>query len=128
MYLSKYIDILSQKSARFKVSALEKEDLEPLILELLEIPSDNEDVVIKSAKDYYNSEYPTSVTFLTRFTQSLLFTLYKVGVVGIKIDGTSSVTWVHDKTQGLTANKIKNTSIVYVHKMLWRALAIDKRA
>ena len=128
MYLSKYIDILSQKSARFKVGELEKEDLEPLILELLEVPTDNEDVVMKLAKDYYNSEYPASVTFLTKFTQSLLFTLYKVGVVGIKIDGTSSVTWVHDKTQGLTANKIKNTSIVYVHKMLWRALAIDKRA
>ncbi|MFS1935561.1 P-loop ATPase, Sll1717 family [Vibrio splendidus] len=126
-FLGKYIDILSQKSARFKVNELTKEVLEPLILELVDTPKENEDLIVKLANDYYNSDYPESLTHLSKLTQNLLYTLYKVGVVGIKVDGTSSVTWVHDKTQDLTPARVKNTSIVYIHKMLWRALAIDKR-
>ncbi|WP_163391837.1 P-loop ATPase, Sll1717 family [Enterovibrio norvegicus] len=126
-FLGKYIDILSHKSSRFKFSELSKEELEPLILDLVEVPSENEDIVVKSANEYYKSEYPDSKAHLSKFTQNLIYTLYKIGVVGVKVDGVSSVKWVHDKTQDLTPNKIKNTSIVYIHKMLWRALAIDKR-
>ncbi|MCS6207109.1 P-loop ATPase, Sll1717 family [Shewanella baltica] len=127
-YLGKYIDILSQKASRFKVSEITKEELEPLILELIDTPKENEDIVVKVANDYFNSEYPKSITHLSKFTQNLLYTLYKVGVVGIKIDGTSPVTWVHDKTQDLAPSKIKSQSVVYIHRMLWRVLAIDKRS
>ncbi len=126
-FLGKYIDILSHKSSRFKISELTKEELEPLILDLVDIPKDKEDSVSKVANEYYTSEYPESSAYFTKFTQHLFYTLYKVGVIGIKIDGISSVTWVHDKTQDLTPSRIKTTSIVYIHKMLWRVLAIDKR-
>ncbi|WP_368203394.1 hypothetical protein [Aeromonas sp. R5-1] len=126
-FLGKYIDILSHKSSRFKISELTKEELEPLILDLVDIPKDKEDSVSKVANEYYTSEYPESLAHFTKFTQHLFYTLYKVGVIGIKIDGISSVTWVHDKTQDLTPSRIKTTSIVYIHKMLWRVLAIDKR-
>ncbi|ATP09245.1 DNA repair ATPase [Aeromonas salmonicida] len=124
--LDKYMEILSHKSNRFKVSELTKDNLESLILQLMELDKDNADIVVKSAHDYYQAIYPEANTLLIRFTQNLLFVLYKVGAIGIKLDGASPVVWVHDKTQDLTPAKIKNTCVAYIHKMLWRVLAIDK--
>ena len=125
--LGKYIDMLHHKKASFKVSSITDEDLEGLVVELAENQSAEGDLVTKFSRRYVNAEYPESKTIIDQLRQNLLFTLYKVGAVGIKIDGTSSVKWVHDRTQDLTAQKIESTSIVYIHKMLWRALAIDKR-
>lgn len=125
--LSLYMDMLGQKSARFKVGDLEKEELEPLVLDLVESPKEEGDSLVKTAHDYYSSTYPEDIVYLNSFSQQLFFILYKVGVVGIKVNGTSSVRWIHDKTQDLSPSKINKSSIVYVHRMLWRALAIDKR-
>jgi len=122
--LEKYLDVLHHKTSSFKVSVITEGDLESLILELAVLPIDNADNVVISAHEYMKIVSPAS---LSRFLQDVLYILYKIGVVGIKLDGNSSVRWVHDKTQDLTPRKIKPTSIVYIHKMLWRSLAIDKR-
>lgn len=126
--LGKYIEILHHKSTNFKVSSITDEQLELIILELAESPELNLDAVVKSAHSYMKSKYPASQGYMSQVRQNILFVLYKVGVVGIKVDGASTVKWSHDRSQDLTARKIENTSIVYIHKMLWRALAIDKRA
>ncbi len=125
--LEKYIDLLHNKSRSFKVNIITDGDLEILILELVDDTNLNADVAVKSAISYLKSEYPASQIHMSQLRQNLLYILYKIGVVGIKIDGPSSVRWAHDRSQDLTAKKIENTSIVYIHKMLWRALAIDKR-
>jgi hypothetical protein len=88
----------------------------------------NSDSAVKSAHAYMRSSYPTSKNYLVKVRQDILYILYKVGVVGLKLDGTSSVKWSHDRSQDLTARKIESGSIVYIHKILWRALAIDKRS
>ncbi|MCU7854012.1 MAG: DNA repair ATPase [Candidatus Thiodiazotropha sp. (ex Monitilora ramsayi)] len=126
--LEKYIDMLHHKSASFKASIISDDDLEALVMELAERPDKDCDLAVKNAHSYMNSEYPASKTYLDYLRQNLLFILYKVGAVGIKVDGTSTVRWIHDRTQDLTAAKIQKTSIIYIHKILWRALAIDKRS
>jgi hypothetical protein len=125
--LENYIDLLHNKSRSFKVSTITDEALEILILELVDDANLNEDIAVKSANAYLKSEYPASQTHMSQLRQNLLYILYKIGVVGIKVDGASSVRWAHDKSQDLTAKKIESASIVYIHKILWRALAIDKR-
>lgn len=125
--LDKYIEVLHHRNSNFKVSSISDEELEILILELTEKSDLNSDIAVKSAYAYMKSEYPTSKSYMVQLRQNLLYILYKVGVVGIKVDGTSTVKWSHDRSQDLTAKKIENTSIVYIHKILWRALAIDKR-
>ena len=125
--LEKYIDLLHNKNRSFKVNIITDEMLEILILELVEDTSLNQDIAVKSANSYLKSQYPASQTHMNQLRQNLLYILYKIGVVGIKVDGASSVRWAHDRSQDLTAKKIENTSIVYIHKILWRALAIDKR-
>ncbi|MGJ8647093.1 MAG: P-loop ATPase, Sll1717 family [Marinomonas colpomeniae] len=125
--LDKYIDILHHRNSSFKVSNISDEELEILILELVDNSKLNEDIATKSAQLYMKSNYPMTLTHMSQIRQNILYILYKVGVVGIKINGTSSVKWSHDRSQDLTAKKIENSSIVYIHKILWRALAIDKR-
>ncbi len=125
--LEKYIEVLHHRNSNFKVSSITDEQLELLILDLVESPELNADIAVKSAHSYIKSGYPTSQSYMNQLRQNILYILYKVGVVGIKVDGTSTVKWSHDRSQDLTAKKIENTSIVYIHKILWRALAIDKR-
>tara|TARA_R110001583_G_scaffold157047_1_gene308972 strand:+ start:592 stop:2241 length:1650 start_codon:yes stop_codon:yes gene_type:complete len=125
--LDKYIDVLHHRSSSFKVSSIGDEELEFLILSLVERSELNSDIATKSAHSYMKSNYPTTLLHISQLRQNILFILYKVGVVGIKINGTSAVKWSHDRSQDLTSKKIENSSIVYIHKILWRALAIDKR-
>ncbi len=125
--LDKYIDLLHHKNSNFKVNSISDEQLEQLILELVESPELDSDIAVKSAHSFMKSEYPSSQAYMIQLRQNILYILYKIGVVGIKVDGTSTVKWSHDRTQDLTAKKIENISIVYIHKILWRALAIDKR-
>ncbi len=125
--LDKYIHLLHHRNSNFKVSAITDEQLELLILELVELQELNADIAIKAAYAYMKNKYP-SQTYLSQFRQNVLYILYKIGVIGIKVDGVSIVKWSHDRSQDLTAKKIEKTSIVYIHKILWRALAIDKRS
>jgi hypothetical protein len=125
--LEKYIELLHHKNSKFKVSSILDEELEQVILGLIEIPKEQGDLAVESANDYVKSSYPSSLSFMTQVRQNILYTLYKIGIVGIKVDGTSTVKWSHDRTQNLTPKLIEQTSIVYIHKMLWRSLAIDKR-
>lgn len=125
-HLDKYTDILSQKHNRFKVSEIAWDKLEALIIQLVEHEKENSDLVVKCAHEYCNSTYPETKNLQNKFTQQLLFVLYKVGAIGVKVDGSSPVVWVNNKSQDLTAAKIMPTSVVYIHKMLWRAFAIDK--
>ena len=125
--LEKYLSLLHQSNASFKVNLI-NDEVENLMLEFAVAGNIYKDAAVEAAHNYVNAKYPDTDVFKSQFIQNLLFILYKIGIIGIKIDGTSSVTWVHNRTQSLSAKKIKNTSIIYVHKMLWRALAIDKRA
>lgn len=125
--LDKYIDVLHRRKSNFKAGAISDDQLELLILDLAECPESNADIAVKSAHAYMKVGYPSSNAYMAQLRQNTLFILYKVGVVGIKVNGSSSVKWSYDRSQDLTAKNIENTSIVYIHKILWRALAIDKR-
>lgn len=125
--LDKYINILHNRNYNFKVSSISDVELEPLILQLVEEPVENGDIVVRIAHNYFKSTYPDSQTILNQFRQSILYVLYKVGIIGIKTDGTSSVRWFHDRTQDLTPQRIQLSSTAYIHKILWRTLAIDRR-
>ncbi len=125
--LDKYIDFLHQRNGSFKVSSITDEQLDLLILDLTESPKLNADIAVKTAHYFMNSQYPASQSYMVQLRQNILYILYKIGVIGIKVDGSSTVKWSNDRTQDLTAKKIESNSIVYIHKILWRALAIDKR-
>lgn len=125
--LDKYLDLLQGRDAKFKVSMLSDQDLEELVLVLCESTDKSSDLVTKLAHGYIESSYPESGVILSKLRVQLLFTLYKIGVVGIKVDGNNSYRWSHDSTKSLTHQMIKNNSMVIIHKMLHRVLGIDGR-
>lgn len=125
--LEKYINLLHKKTYRFKFGSLDNKDFDNLLERLLETIDSNPDAPTKLAQKFFNSSYPKSNDYLIEFKQNVIFTLYKVGAVGIKPDGTSTTKWIQDRTPDLTPEKILPTSIISVHKALWRALAIDER-
>jgi hypothetical protein len=124
--LNRYISLLHHKATSFKLASLKQEDIQMLALELSESKCTFCDSAIQSAIEYSKSNYPQSENFLNQFIKNVFYILYKVGAIGIKVDGTSSVKWIHDRTQDLIVENIETNSIVYIHKILWRALAIDK--
>jgi len=56
-----------------------------LMLELAESPESNADIAVKSAHAYIKSGYPSSNAYMAQFRQNILYILYKVGIVGIKV-------------------------------------------
>jgi len=126
-YLDKYINIFVNRKKSFKVNTITENELEPLITELAGFPVENNDIVVKMANLYFYCNQINTNTYLIKFIQNILYVLYKIGIVGIKVDRASSVRWVHDRTQDLIPEKIELTSSVYIHKILWRTLAIDNR-
>lgn len=126
--LGRYINFLHDRTSSFKASSITDDELENLVVDVAEFSGDELDAVVQCSRSYMGSEFPASKTYLLQLRQNLLYVLYKVGVIGIKVDGTSSVRWIHDRTQDLAPHKIQPTSIIYLHKMLWRALAIDRRS
>lgn len=125
--LSTYIGFLHHKTHSFKVNAVTEDDTILFVNDVFNHVTIGSDIVVVAAKDYMNSNYPESSTHIARLKQNLLYVLYKVGVIGLKLDGTSTVKWVQDRTQDVSPARIEPLSIVYIHKMLWRCLAIDKR-
>lgn len=126
-HLNKYLDILYNREKNFKVNAIGKPELEPIILQLIDFSDSSQDSAVILAKKYFDSSYPQTDLYLIQFRSTILFILYKIGIIGIKVDGSSSVRWIHDRTQDLTIQKILLSSNIYIHKMLWRALTVDKR-
>ena len=128
--LSNYIEVLSKKRSNFRAKAITEENLEELILKASydsEQTENTKDIVMESIDKYLECKNDDSQKVLTELRQNLLFVLYKIGIVGIKLDGTSTTSWIMNRTQNLRANKIDITSIVYIHKILWRELAVDQR-
>ncbi|AQT61838.1 P-loop ATPase, Sll1717 family [Cellvibrio sp. PSBB023] len=126
--LNKYMEVLYHKNYNFKVSTITTDEMESLIMKIQNESMSQEDILVNLANKYMHSEYPASEKILRDFKNNLFYILYKIGVVGIKVDGTSSAKWIHDRTQDLTAERIEPTSIIYIHKMLHRALAINSKS
>ena len=54
----------------------------------------------------------------------LIVEFYKLGIFGIKIDGSSTVNWSHQSRASVAASELRANSLIYVHPMYHRALDI----
>lgn len=125
--LNRYMEFLYHKTHNFKVSQITTEEMESLMLNIQTEDIQEKDILVTLAVKYWNSKYPESDKILKDFRNNLLYVLYKIGIIGIKIDGASSARWIHDRTQDLTPERIEPVSIIYIHKMLHRALAVNTK-
>jgi hypothetical protein len=56
---------------------------------------------------------------------SLVRTLHFVGLFGIKVGSTSSISWTHETRLSLSPGQIRPSSTIHVHPMFHRALGIQ---
>lgn len=120
--LDKYIEIFRGGKPSLKVQEISDSAIDDLICMLTCDEYKAGDSVTKCAYDNLQKNLSREA-----FTQALLFTLYKVGIIGIKPDGLSSVIWAHGKEVSLAPTHIRRTSIIYIHKMIWATLSINTR-
>lgn len=116
--ISIYVHILDRLPASFKLSTLQSDQTEAIILELIEKHAQSKDPVCVAAAHYFNSQLANINSFLI----ALIKALFTAGAIGIKIDGTSTAIWSQSDNQQPSDGQIKPSSSIYVHPIFWRVL------
>lgn len=115
--LCKDIQLIRNGKPSFKVGEIPENSIDDLLCDLTSENPETEDVAIKAAYDVLNKNLSRD-----HFLKTVLYILYKIGVIGIKTDGPSAAYWIQNKDMSLSAPAIQRTSVIYIHRMLWRAL------
>jgi hypothetical protein len=115
-----YLKILSRRPSSFPVSELSRTFLEDWAVSSLDFESTTFDVVQQAAKNHFLDGKGTTL----EFSLILLDALYTIGVVGIKPDATTAVSWSFYSDYRPAAGSIRPSSIVQVHPTFWRALGV----
>ena len=55
----------------------------------------------------------------------IVLILYKVGLVGLKIDQSSTISWVDGRGISVSKSELSDKSRISIHKMFWRTLGIS---
>lgn len=109
--------LLKARPMSFSLKDITTHQLEDVCLknaEHLALPETEDAVVLEK---FFRSEISDSLLRV-----SLVQILYRVGVLGLKPETYSQISWSYDGSPELTFNQITDDSKVYIHKMLWRAL------
>jgi hypothetical protein len=61
---------------------------------------------------------------LNNYLESIVQIFYKVGLVGLKVNKISAVSWSDSFGQSVSRAEIKSDSKVYIHPVYWRTLGI----
>ena len=123
--LMTYCDLLKKRTSSFKRSAITRQEVDDIALDLSILDKHPNDPIHKIAKQYTES----SISW-ANLLNSLIKNLYKVGVIGIKKDSYESPIWSQLDEPVISDGEVKRSSTIYVHPMLWRVLGIndDSRA
>jgi hypothetical protein len=108
---------------RFPVHSFSSTQIEDLMLDLATAPnaeSDRLGAAALKAGSYGNGQ-------TSEFMIDWLDALYKVGVLGVKTDPGMPVKWNYRGRQTLNSSDVNSESVLYVHPMLWRRLAISTK-
>lgn len=113
-----YLAPLERMPTNFKLSAIAKERIDTLALELISAEGCTVDPLAIAATKYLNGQ--SMHGFLIAWTKAL----FHVGIVGIKPDGFTTQLWEYADDCAPTDGQIKPSSILYVHPMVWARLGV----
>lgn len=112
-------EILRGKKNNLSRSDLSGTELQDIILELLE--SDTNDQCSDICKRYMESKNNIKESEIVSI---FITTLYKVGIVGIRISTLDTFIWSYLDQPSISLGEAKRASSIKIHKMLHRALDI----
>ena len=125
--LTKYVKLLYSLpcSLSFKDFTQEK-GIDDILLEIVcshEKVCDD-DLICRLSQPYIKSEKKDRVALL----KSIICAFYQVGLIGVKVNPTFPIEWSYDRDPLLEEEKIKDGTMIYIHKTFWRALAITDKS
>ena len=116
--LSYSIGILERTTPEFRISSLNKDAVDRVIEELASERGGSSDVCTRAATTYMNAVSASKNAVLAE----LFRVFFDVGLIGLKLDGSTGMVWSHDSTPP-TAGQIKPNTKVQLHPMFYQALS-----
>ncbi len=111
---------LTGRPRRFTLGAITPAQIEDLMLDLATSPAAETDRLGTAA--LRAGSYSGGKTH--DFKIEWLDALYKVGILGLKTDAGTPVKWNYRSRQTLNSADVGDDTMIYVHPMFWRQLAI----
>lgn len=118
--LAKYTDFLNNRKHRFAYREIDSDTIETLILKLDE-EGNPKDKIVNLAR----TEIAYGDARVSAFSDALISTLYKLGVIGIKSSATSTVSWSHSDRALLSPGDLSGSSMIYIAPVFYRYFGIN---
>ena len=112
--------LLKQRPRVFHITDITKEQLELNYLELLATGKGENGLDLEYMKMTLDGNMP-----IPDYRVNIILIFYKVGLVGIKIDPFSRISWSETGTASVSSAEISNESKIAIHPTFWRCLGID---
>jgi len=118
--LDHYFQLLKGKGSVFIVEGLNEVDLVENYLQLLVSARGNpgQDLEMMKMASEDQIEFDT-------YRQNIVHILYKVGLVGLRIENGAPISWSHVSGPSVSISEITDTTRIYVHKTFYRVLGIN---
>jgi hypothetical protein len=119
-YLFDIVSILKRRKETFLVEEITFEDLQNNYLAILTSRRGEEGIDLQ----YMNMAFDGSMS-PSDYRTNLLLIFYKVGLIGIKTDPHSRISWIESGSASVSSAEIRHDSKVAIHKTFFRCLGID---
>lgn len=111
--------IIRGRSPSFKYSEITEKNFEDFSVEVFDGLDENS-FLRKIIAGYMDGEKK-----YTHHLARILKILYVASIVGIKPQASDKISWSYIEDRGISEGQYKDSSSIYIHKMLWRALDIQ---
>jgi hypothetical protein len=119
-YLMLCSDLLKNRSARFPLNDITDEECVDLAVKLIDWRDKKDSEFDKFINEFEND--PSKTDSVRRFLASIL---YRVGLVGLKLEAYDSFVWSTEGRRSISAAEIRPGVHLSVHPCFWRSLGIN---
>ena len=118
--ISEYYSLLRERESHFPLSKFSKDDVDNFAISLGSLDIADE---MKISGEKYIDENRDPIWLLSKWAKIL----YRIGLIGIKLDTHTSVLWSYQADAVISEHQITLDSIIYIHPMFWRSLGIHAK-
>lgn len=115
-------EIIRGRNSSFKYSEITENQFNDFTIEVFDSLEDS--FYLKKLIDSYMNDGKK----YTHYLPKILKILYTSSIIGIKTQASDKTSWSYIEDRGVSEGQYKDSSTIYVHKMLWRALEIQPPA
>jgi len=111
-----YVELVRSRPASFKFTDINEDQFQQFMSEAFESLPEGDPF------KRLISEYLDNKRSMNYCLQQILKILYTTSIIGIKPQATDKTSWSYLEDRGVPDGQYKSSSLIQIHKMLWRAL------